>query len=299
MVERRPSTTWVLAARPRTLSAAVVPVLVGSAAAFYDGVFDWRALLLALVGALAIQVAANFANDVSDATRGADTSDRIGPQRMVASGVISSRSMWSATWMAVAVATACGVGLAFLSGPIVIVIGAASILAMLGYVGGPFPYGYRGLGEVFVFLFFGLVATGGSRLVHDGHVPLWVWGLGVCVGLLAAAILVANNLRDIETDARSGKRTLAVILGRKRTQRMYAILVSGALALTAAMAVFRLTPWQTLASLLAAPVVPLLILTAWQAKDGSSWLRLLGGTARLHLLYGGLVAAGLVAGGAV
>jgi 1,4-dihydroxy-2-naphthoate octaprenyltransferase len=291
VVERRPSTTWVLAARPRTLTAAVVPVLIGSAAAFYDGVFDWRAFLLALVGALAIQVAANFANDASDAARGADT-DRVGPQRMVASGLVSSRSMWTAAWIAVAIAVACGVGLLLLAGPIVIVIGVASILAMLGYVGGPLPYGYRGLGEVFVFLFFGLVATGGSRLVHDGQAPLWVWGLGVPVGFLAAAILVANNLRDIPTDTRSGKRTLAVFLGPKQTQTLYAILVPGALALTAGMAAFRLTPWPSVAGLLAAPLIPTLIRSARQG-DGSSLQRLLGGTARLHLTYGVLVAAGL------
>lgn len=287
---------WVQAARPRTLPAAVVPVLVGSAAAYYDGVFDWRAFVLALIGALAIQVAANFSNDASDAARGADTSDRIGPQRMVASGLISRRAMWTGTWLMIAVGAACGVGLALIAGPIVFLIGVASILAMLGYVGGPIPYGYRGLGEMFVFLFFGLIATGGSRLVHDGHVPGWVWALGVPVGLLAAAILVANNLRDIESDARVGKRTLAVLLGQKRTRTFYAVLISGAMIVTAVITVARFTPWPSLAGILAAPLIPALVRSSRTARDASNWLRLLGGTARLHLVYGILVAGGLAVG---
>lgn len=290
---RRKPKRWLLAARPRTLPAAIVPVLIGSAAALYDRAFDWRAFVLALIGALAIQVAANFANDASDAARGADTSDRIGPQRMVASGLISGRTMWSATWLMIGIGAACGIGLAFMVGPIVLLIGVASILAMLGYVGGPLPYGYRGLGEVFVFLFFGLIATGGSRLVHDGHAPGWAWALGVPVGLLAAAILVANNLRDIESDALVGKRTLAVLLGGERTRTFYALLVGGALIVTAVMAVSRFTPWPTVAGVLAAPMIPILIRTSRKARDASSWLHLLGGTARLHLIFGILVAGGL------
>ena len=269
---------------------------MGSAAAYYDRVFDWRAFSLALVGALAIQVAANFANDVSDAARGADPGDRSGPPRMVASGVVSAPKMWFATWIAIAVATACGIGLTFLAGPVVIAIGVASILAMLGYVGGPMPYGYRGFGEVFVFLFFGLVATGASRLVHDGSVPGWVWLLGIPIGMLAAAILVANNLRDIATDARVGKKTLAVRLGTARTQRLYGVLTWGAVAITAALAVAGVTPPTTLAATLAAPLIPRLTALA-NGGEGASLVPLLSGTARLHLSFGVLLSAGIAVAG--
>jgi 1,4-dihydroxy-2-naphthoate octaprenyltransferase len=285
---------WVGAARPRTLPAAIVPVLVGSAAAYYDRAFDWRAFGLALVGALAIQVAANFANDASDAIRGADPSDRIGPVRLVASGVISASRMWIATWTAIGVAAACGIGLTLLAGPVVIVIGLASILAMLGYVGGPIPYGYRGLGELFVFIFFGLVATGGSRLVHDGAAPGWVWFLGIPVGMLAAAILVANNLRDIETDARVGKRTLAVLVGRERTRRLYTGLTWGALAVIVILAAARVTPPTALAAMLAVPLVP--HLNRMASHEGTDLIPLLSGTARLHLVFGLLLSIGIVAG---
>ena len=276
------------------MPAAVVPVLVGSAAAYYDRVFDWRAFLLALIGSLSIQVAANFANDVSDAARGADPGDRIGPARMVAAGVVSARQMWMATWIAIAVATACGIGLTFLAGPVVIAIGVASILAMLGYVGGPVPYGYRGLGEVFVFLFFGIVATGASRLVHDGSVPGWVWLLGIPIGMLAAAILVANNLRDIDTDARVGKKTLAVLLGRARTQGLFQVLTWGAIAMTVLLAAVRVTPPTTLTATLSGVMVPRLSALA-KAEGGASLVPLLPGTARLHLLFGLLMSAGIVA----
>jgi 1,4-dihydroxy-2-naphthoate octaprenyltransferase len=272
----------------------VVPVLVGSAAAYYDRAFDWRAFLLALVGALSIQVAANFANDASDAARGADPGDRVGPRRMVASGVISSRQMWIATAATIALAVAAGIGLTLLAGPVVILIGVASIVAMLGYVGGPIPYGYRGLGELFVFLFFGLVATGGSRLVHDGSVPGWVWLAGVPIGMLAAAILVANNLRDIATDARVGKRTLAVLLGRPRTRRLFGGLAWGAITFTVVLAVSRIVPVATLAVVLVVPMVPRLNRIA-ASDEAGGLIPLLSGTARLHLCFGLLMSAGIAA----
>jgi 1,4-dihydroxy-2-naphthoate octaprenyltransferase len=274
------------------LPAAIVPVLVGSAAASYDRVFDWRAFVLALLGALAIQVAANFANDASDAARGADPGDRVGPRRMVASGVISARQMWVATAATIALAVAAGIGLTVLAGPVVILIGAGSILAMLGYVGGPIPYGYRGLGEIFVFLFFGLVATGGSRFVHDGSVPGWVWLAAIPIGLLVTAILVANNLRDITTDARVGKRTLAVMLGRTSTRRLYAGLTWGAIVVTVVLAAARIFPVATLAVVLVVPMVPRLNRIAAD-DEPANLIPLLSGTARLHLVFGLLFSAGI------
>lgn len=281
---------WYIAARPHTLPAAATPVLVGGGLALGDGVFRWGPFVAALVGALAIQVAANFANDASDAARGTDTPDRTGPPRMVALGVISPRRMWVATWSMVALAAVAGAYLMAVAGWVVALIGVASIVAMLGYTGGPVPYGYRGLGEVFVFVFFGVAATVGSRYVHDRSAPLDAWILAIPVGFLVTAILVANNLRDLETDARTGKRTLAVILGRHRTRLAYAALVWGAFVAIAAAAAAGLTPRATALALLVAPLSVPLVKTARTHTDGPALIGLLKGTARLHLLVGLLLA---------
>ncbi len=283
---------WKTAARVHTLPAAIVPVLVGSGLAVGDGVFRWDAFIWALLGALAIQVAANFANDASDAKRGVDTSDRVGPPRMVALGIITPGQMWVATWVAIAVAAVSAVALTFITGPIILVIGFASVIAMLGYVGGPIPYGYRGLGEVFVFLFFGLVATVGSRFIHDGTAPLSAWLLAVPVGLLAVAILVVNNYRDLDTDNTTGKRTLAVIMGRPRTRRFYAALVSGAFVLILGYEVLGWTPRWTGLALLAAPLSWIPISTVSRHDAGAELIGALRWTARLHLLVGVLLAIG-------
>ena len=285
---------WKTAARPHTLPAAVVPVLVGSGLAAGADAFRFDAFFWALVGALAIQIAANFANDVSDARRGADTPDRLGPPRMVAQGVISPRRMWTATWLAVGVAAVAGVALTVIAGPVILAIGVASILAMLGYVGGPVPYGYRGLGEVFVFVFFGLVATVGSRYVHDMTAPLEAWLLAVPVGLLVTAILVVNNYRDIDTDAAAGKRTLAVILGRARTRTLYAALVYAAFALVVVFAVAGLTPLPTLFAAFLLPFATVPVRIVYTKTDGAALIRALKLTARVHLWPGLVLAAGAV-----
>lgn len=278
---------WITAARPRTLPAAIAPVLVGSGLAGHDGVYRNDAFFLALIGAVAIQVAANFANDVSDAQRGADPHDRVGPTRLVATGQVSARAMWGATAVAIGVATAAGVGLVLIAGWPIVIIGLASIVAMLTYVGGPMPYGYRALGELFVFVFFGLVATVGTRFAHGGSWPGFdAWILGAVMGALAAAILVANNLRDIETDARAGKRTLAVVLGRERTRRLYAWLMYGSFAVIAVTAVVRMTPVLTG---LAALWVPFAVRPVAVVSTTDEPVRLIGvlaATARLQLLVG-------------
>ena len=275
-------TAWTIAARPRTLPAAIAPVLVGSGLAAGDGVFRWDAAAAAMVGALAIQVAANFANDASDAKRGADI-ERVGPPRMVTAGVISPRDMWIATWLAIAVAGAVGVYLIAIAGWVVAVIGVASVAAMLTYVGGPIPYGYRALGEISVFVFFGLVATVGTRYVHDRSAPADAWWLGVVMGLLAAAILVANNLRDIDTDTRAGKRTLAVVLGRPGTRSLYATTVFSAFGLIALGPVLAITaPATAIAALWIGLSVPL-VTTARSTEDPTELIGLLAGTARLQL----------------
>lgn len=288
---------WVEAARPRTLPAAAAPVLVGGGLAAGDGVFRLDAFLAALVGALALQVAANFSNDVSDAARGADAPDRMGPPRMVAAGVMSARQMWTATAVAVAVATGCGAWLIAIAGWVVAVIGIASVLAMLAYVGGPIPYGYRGLGEVFVFAFFGLVATVGSRFVHDGSAPGSAWILAVPMGMLAAAILVANNRRDIDSDARAGKRTLAVILGRRRTAVLYSILTYGSFAVIAVAAALRLTPPLTGVAVLLGPFAVGPNRSMASGLEGTALIPVLGHTARLELWTGVLLGAAAAASG--
>jgi 1,4-dihydroxy-2-naphthoate octaprenyltransferase len=285
---------WIEAARPRTLPAAAAPVLVGGGVAAGDDVFRADAFAAALIGALAIQVAANFANDVSDAARGADTPERVGPPRMVAAGVISARRMWAATALAVGVAAVCGAWLTVIAGWVVVVIGLASVLAMLAYVGGPIPYGYRGLGEVFVFVFFGLVATVGSRFVHDGSAPRAAWVLAVPMGMLAAAILVANNRRDIDSDARAGKRTLAVVLGRGRTSFLYSMLTYGAFAVIALAAVADLAPLLTGLAAFLAPFAIGPNRAMWAGLEGAALIPVLGQTARLELWTGvilGLAAA--------
>ena len=283
---------WRTAARTHTLAAALVPVLVGSGLAYGDDVFRLDAFVWALIGALSIQIAANFANDASDAKRGADTENRLGPPRMVALGVITPTQMWAATWIAVGVASVAGVALTLIAGPLILVIGVASLVAMLGYVGGPIPYGYRGYGEVFVFVFFGLVATVGSRYVHDMAAPLSVWLLAVPIGMLVTAILVVNNYRDIETDEAAGKLTLLVILGRDRTQTLLAVLMYGSYPLIVLFAVVGWTPQATMFAALLAPfaVGPVRIINA--KTDGMALIRALKLTATLHLWTGVVLAAG-------
>jgi 1,4-dihydroxy-2-naphthoate octaprenyltransferase len=217
---------WLMAARPRTLPAAIAPVLVGSAAASLGEIdFRWGAFIAALVGSIFIQIGTNLANDYSDATRGADTVARLGPVRVTAAGLGAPRSVLIATWLAVGVAVACGIYLATVAGWVIIAVGVASILAGVLYTGGPRPYGYEGLGELFVFLFFGLVAVNGSYYVQLEELDWLPFGLSLSVGCLAAAILVVNNVRDIDTDRRAGKNTIAVRIGREATRRFYLALI--------------------------------------------------------------------------
>ena len=285
---------WLGAARPRTLPAALVPVVVAAAAAAREEVFSWAPFALTLLGALAIQVAANFANDASDARRGADPADRVGPPRMVSTGQITASAMWRATWLAISVAALCGIVLALRVGPVILLIGAASVLAMLSYVGGPLPYGYRGLGEVFVLLFFGLIATGGSRLAYDGRCPAYVWWLGVPIGLLAAGILMANNLRDMPTDRRADKRTIAVIVGEEAATKLFFGTLWSALALTLLLVVLGIEPIGVSAGVLASAFLVVLHRRKLDPSDRRSYLPLLAATVRVHFAFGLLVVVGLL-----
>lgn len=202
--------------------------------------------------------------------------------------------MWTATWLAIAFAAICGIVMALRVGPVILLIGAASVLALLSYVGGPLPYGYRGFGEVFVFLFFGLIATGGSRLAYDGRCPAYVWSLGVPIGLLAAGILMANNLRDLPTDRRVGKRTIAVLVGDSAAVKLFFGTLWLALAVTALLVIMGREPIGVALGLLAAALLIPLHRLQLDASDRRTFVPLLGGTVRVHVVFGALVALGLL-----
>src|ERR1700736_4330763 len=216
---------WLMAARVRTLPAAIAPVLVGTSLAITDDVFHPLRFIAALIGAIFIQVGTNLSNDYSDARRGADTEDRLGPVRVTAGGLVPPKQVLVATYVSFGVAVLAGIYLIAVAGWQLLIVGAASILAGVLYTGGPRPYGYEGLGEAFVFLFFGIVAVAGSYFVQVKHLNWEAFALAVPVGLLAASILVVNNVRDVDTDRRAGKKTLAVRLGRERTRTLYASMV--------------------------------------------------------------------------
>ncbi len=280
---------WVEAARPQTLVAGVVAVIVGTAASG-----RWLVLrgIAALIVGIAIQVGVNYANDLFDATRGVDRDDRVGPRRATAAGLIPPSRMGIGVAAAFGVAALAGLYLAAVAGPELIAVGALCFLAALGYSGGPRPYASAGLGEIFVFVFFGLVGTIGSAYVQIEGVPAAAVVAGVPVGCLATAILVVNNLRDIDSDRRAGKMTLAVRLGRRRTQTFYALLLLVAAAALALLMVTVGSPWPAIA-FLAAPLGARAAHLVATRTDGPGLIAALGATARLQLLFGLLLAIGL------
>jgi 1,4-dihydroxy-2-naphthoate octaprenyltransferase len=285
---------WLIAARPRTLPAAVAPVLVGTALAGSEDEFRPLAFAAALVGSVFIQIGTNLANDYSDARRGADTEDRLGPVRVTAGGLMPPRRVLVGTYVAFAVAVAAGAYLAAVAGWELLVVGAASILAGVLYTGGPRPYGYAGLGELFVFLFFGLVAVVGSYYVQTEELRWEAFALAIPIGLLAAAILVVNNVRDIDTDRRAGKRTLAVKLGRPGARGLFAAMVAAAFAAPVAIwAAGGLSAWILIA-LAAAPLSVPLLRTVLSRTDGPALNAALAGTGRLLAVYSLLIAAGVL-----
>lgn len=285
-----------MAARPRTLPAAVAPVLVGTAAAI-----QWAgrlprvgAFLAALIGSVFIQVGTNLANDYSDARRGADSADRLGPVRVTSAGMVTPRRVLTATWVAFAVAVACGIYLAVVAGIVILLIGALSIAAGVLYTGGPRPYGYAGLGEVFVFLFFGVVAVNGSYYVQVEQLGALPLGLSISVGFLATAILVVNNVRDLETDRRAGKMTLAVRMGRSNAVMLYRLLVLGAfLVLPIALAGAEAGALP-LIGLLGLPLAIGPLRAMSNRTDGPSLNRALAGTGAVLAAFSLLVSVALV-----
>ncbi len=282
-------TVWVEAARPQTLPAAVAPVLVGTAAA--DTFIAWR-FVAALVVSLAVQVGVNYANDYYDGVRGVDTVARTGPRRAVAAGLVPARQMRAAMLGAFAVAGVAGLALAAVTRWWLLVVGLACFAAAVGYSGGPRPYASAGMGEAFVFIFFGLVATVGSAYVQAERIVPTAVAAAIPVGLLIVAILVANNLRDIPTDSAAGKRTLAVRLGDPRTRALYATLLAASFLFVALVCVTARSLWPLL-TLAAAPLTLPPMRTVASGAAGRDLIPALVGTGRLVLAFGAALALGL------
>jgi 1,4-dihydroxy-2-naphthoate octaprenyltransferase len=283
---------WAQGARPKTLGAAISPVLAGTAAATLDGPLQWWRAAGALTVALALQVGVNFANDYSDGVRGADAQRR-GPLRLTASGLATPRAVRNAAVCSFAVAAAAGAALSLAVEPWLLAVGAAALLAAVTYTGGPKPYGYAGFGEVVVLVFFGFVATVGSAYVQHASLPGVVWPAALAIGLPACAILLANNVRDVDTDRAAGKLTLAVRLGERRARVLHVACLAGALAATVVAAIF--VP-AALAGLAAAPLAVGPARAILTRHDLPGLVAALLGTARFQLVLASLLAGGLWAG---
>jgi 1,4-dihydroxy-2-naphthoate octaprenyltransferase len=284
---------WVLAARPKTLPAAVAPILVGTGVAIHEGGFHARSALMALLTALFLQIAANFANDALDFTRGADTAERMGPTRVTSAGLISHRAVLIATGVALALATATGLVLVARGGWPLLLLGVAAVTCAVAYTGGPFPIGYLGLGEVFVFLFFGLVAVTGTSWVQTLDLTPLALAAAVPPGALAVGILIVNNLRDLPTDAVAGKRTVAVRIGPERTRIEYGAMLAIAAASPIA---FWLAGWLDWWWILTVASWPLLW-SLWRQihrHRGRALNATLAATGRTLLVHSALLAAALI-----
>ena len=276
---------WILGARPRTLPAAIGPVIVASALAGSD--FNWFRAALALKVSLWLQIGVNFANDYSDGIKGTDT-NRIGPARLVGSGLATARSVKFAAIISFGIASICGLWLAILTSPVLIAVGILSITAAWSYTGGRRPYGYSGFGEISVFVFFGLVATVGSFYVQTQKITLMSFIVAIPVGALSCAILAINNLRDLNQDAIAGKRTLAVRMGDVAARRAFAAL----LVVTHISALATLKP-ATLLTLLVAPLTFSLARQVMGGTSGASLIPLLGKTGKLQLIFSAIFAVAL------
>jgi 1,4-dihydroxy-2-naphthoate octaprenyltransferase len=281
---------WIAGARPRTLGAAVSPVIVGTAAAYAEaGRVAWERAVLALLVALALQVGVNYANDYSDGVRGTDK-DRAGPIRLTASGLATPAAVLRAAVIAFVVAAVAGLALAIIVTPWLLLVGVAAIAAAALYTGGPKPYGYLGLGELMVLVFFGFVATAGSTFVQLERIPSIAWWGSLTVGLLACAILLANNIRDIDTDAVAGKRTLAVRIGAPRARRLYVACIVGA---GLAIVPIALEHPEACAAAAALPLAISPIRQVLHASSPRELVAALIGTARLQIVTALLLGLGL------
>ena len=276
---------WILGARPRTLAAAIAPVLVGSALAGVD--FNWLRAALALKVSLWLQIGVNFANDYSDGVKGSDT-HRIGPTRLVGSGLATAHSVKAAAFISFGIASISGLWLALLTSPVLIAVGAIAIAAAWSYTGGRKPYGYSGFGEISVFVFFGLVATVGTFYVQTESITVMSFIAAIPMGALSCAILAINNLRDLAQDAVVGKKTLAVRMGDLAARRFFVALL--VIAHTAAIATFKPA---ALLTLLVAPLTFSLARSVMGRTSGAALIPLLGKTGKLQLIFSALFAVAL------
>jgi len=291
--DHSPLQIWTMAIRPKTLPAAAATAIIGSAAAFWAGKFAFGPALASLLGALLLQIGANLANDVFDYYRGADTKERLGPVRVTQSGILSPRQVLVGTWIVFALAALLGVYLYLVAGPLVLAIGLASILAAVAYSGGPLPFGYYGLGDLVVFLFFGPVAVCGTYYVQAHSIDaIAVWS-SLPAGFLITAILVVNNLRDIPTDRAAGKRTLAVQLGPRGARIEYSACLAAAYLVPALMWVFWIMPLWILAVWFSLPLALQQNRMVWEL-EGRPLNQALAGTGRLTLVFGLLYSLGLI-----
>ncbi len=284
---------WLLASRPKTLPAAAAPVIVGAAVAFSQGVFSPGPALAALLGALLIQIGANFANDVFDYKKGADAGERLGPLRVTQAGLLLPKQVMGGMWVAFALAALVGVYLVIVGGWPIAAIGLLSIAAGIAYTGGPYPLGYNGLGDIFVFIFFGLVAVCGTYYVQAGTLSAAAVWASLPIGLLATAILVVNNLRDIETDRRAGKRTLAVRLGRRGAQIEYVLLTAISYLIPLLMWLPGLVSAGVMLSWLSLLMLPPLLRLIFNER-GKILNQALAKTARLELVFAVLFSVGIM-----
>ncbi len=285
---------WLLAARPKTLPAAAAPVAVGTALAYADGVVAWLPALAALAGALLIQIGTNFANDYYDYLKGADTDERVGPTRVTQAGLLHPHTVRTGMIVAFSAAVSVGLYLVAVGGWPIVAIGVASVIAGVAYTGGPYPLGYHGLGDVFVLVFFGPVAVGGTYFVQAQTVTSTAIVLGLALGALATAILVVNNVRDMETDRKAGKRTLVVRFGDRAGRAEYAVLLASAYAAIVGLYALGRIPGWALLAVVALPLALLLAHRVWHTPSRVALNPLLGQTAAHLLVFSILLSAGLV-----
>jgi len=292
--EKSKMNTWMLATRPRTLPAAIAPVVLGSAIAIADKSFVWLPAVAALIVALLLQIGVNLANDYFDYLKGIDTQDRLGPVRVTQSGLIPTKQVKAGMILTLTLSLIPGIYLLTVGGLPVFIIGLACICAALAYSGGPFPLASHGLGDLFVFIFFGLIAVGGTYYVQALHLTPLVWLMGVIEGLLITAILVVNNLRDIQSDRQTGKRTLAVIIGDRGSRVEYVLLLAGAYAIPM---ILWLSGWMSawvMLPIFSLPLALSLMRFIWKSSGGSVLNQALAHTAKLTLIYSLLLSVGLI-----
>ncbi|MBT3251980.1 MAG: 1,4-dihydroxy-2-naphthoate polyprenyltransferase [Candidatus Marinimicrobia bacterium] len=284
---------WILASRPKTLPAAIAPVMLGVALAFHDGISHWNTGLITLIAAMLIQIGTNLANDLFDFLNGTDTSERIGPARVTQSGLLSTTQVKNGMIITFSLALAAGTYLVYIGGWPIVWIGLASIAAGIAYTGGPYPLGYHGWGDIFVIVFFGLIAVPGTYYLQTGMISIESLLVGFSMGTFSTAILVVNNLRDVETDTKTGKRTLVVRWGKLFGRLEYSLMMVISYFIPAVLAVTWKNDLSMYLYLFSIPVAVKMTISVW-TLEGRELYPILGGTARVMMVYSILFVLGLI-----